>query len=773
MSSDELILHAKALPREKRKAVIKSIKERDLHKHLKRLLERIDPESYIEITHGPNEEGRDLVMIRKDPVFQESVVAIIVKTGDIRGTTAGKVDEIKSQIEQSFSSKVRLKGVAKALSISEAWIVIAGELSRNAHRRIEYEIRGYSIKIFDINWLIDTFTKFFPEIFFDPEVTDFLQSQIVQYETSDLVLTTDKPLSEWFVEPWVSPIEIPTKFSEEELALIISKDKFPFSALHKIIKPGIRVILAGDPGVGKTVALRKLALDILKRAQQEALKGTGKIEVDIPILISANKFLEFDDVETFLKAVIPEKTADRFKIYTILIDGLDEILDVDQREILLTKADHFAKQLNCGVIVSTRKIDLVKSAPQGFDKYELLPFEFGQALELFERLVSDQEVLNALREGLERIKYQIPMHPLSLLLLIKIAEDNKEIPASITELYDQFIDMALGRYDSQKGIRVLFEYLVKKRFLAQLAYEEFLTKGRLEITRGEFKNFLEYFAGVYGWEADKLKLFTTEVERAGILNIRNEVSFRHRSFLDYFGAFYIYDSREKFDNLADLLADIYFDASWGDVAFFYVGLKRETSAEILRRIFESEKCDFVACVDKFMVGRLLQAGWHSVRAVRLEGIKNGMHFAPVIKNKFLSLSEKAGRKIPRIFADFFLLMLAELSFRSGFLADEVRTFITEILEQDQIKYENLYMATAGLWALRPFCDKEEVDGFLTEMSSILSRIPDCNFQQKATILLMLEAIERKMKLPKRQLKKKVARLARRHPEAFRGILPRK
>jgi len=75
------------------------------------------------------------------------------------------------------------------------------------------------------------------------------------------------------------------------------------------------------------------------------------------------------------------------------------------------------------------------------------------------------------------------MTPLSLFLLLTIVEARKEVPASITELYDQFNDIILGRYDVEKGIMVIFEYLIKKRFLAELAFKEFVEKKRLEMQK--------------------------------------------------------------------------------------------------------------------------------------------------------------------------------------------------------------------------------------------------------------------------------------------------
>ena len=118
------------------------------------------------------------------------------------------------------------------------------------------------------------------------------------------------------------------------------------------------------------------------------------------------------------------------------------------------------------MIISSRKIDIIKNPIPNFTHYELLPFEFNQALKLFQKLVVGDQELNDLKDALDKIKYQIPIIPLSLMLLLTFVEEKKEIPASVTELYDRFFDLVLGREDRSKGIEVLFEYFVKKRFLS-------------------------------------------------------------------------------------------------------------------------------------------------------------------------------------------------------------------------------------------------------------------------------------------------------------------
>lgn len=95
---------------------------------------------------------------------------------------------------------------------------------------------------------------------------------------------------------------------------------------------------------------------------------------------------------------------------------------------------------------------------------------------LSKMLSHNQPALDALTEGLHRLTLHFPLIPLYLKMFIKLTEEFKKVPASVTELYERYFDLALGREDPDKGIEVLFDYLVKRRLLATLACEKFFLR---------------------------------------------------------------------------------------------------------------------------------------------------------------------------------------------------------------------------------------------------------------------------------------------------------
>lgn len=94
---NELTLGARAIPREKRAALIQELKEVNFHQFLKELFSRMQPDYLVEVTHGTQERGKNLVIV-KDDVINRDVIGIVVKKGDMRAKTSGDVGEVVDRV---------------------------------------------------------------------------------------------------------------------------------------------------------------------------------------------------------------------------------------------------------------------------------------------------------------------------------------------------------------------------------------------------------------------------------------------------------------------------------------------------------------------------------------------------------------------------------------------------------------------------------------------------------------------------------------------------
>jgi hypothetical protein len=214
-SNLELVQQAEALTPEQRKEILMAIPENDLHYDLKRLFEGMEPSYTIEVTQGPKELGKDLVLVRQD-ALATNVIAVVGKCGNIKGKTLGEVDEvldkvelalskkpdrktreIESQIRQSFAHKAELADFFQTLPVNKAILIVAGEISREARARLEREIHG-PVEVHGINWLVSHFTQHYPHVFFEGQVTDFIQRRIQDLETRHRVIRSNRILSDSF-----------------------------------------------------------------------------------------------------------------------------------------------------------------------------------------------------------------------------------------------------------------------------------------------------------------------------------------------------------------------------------------------------------------------------------------------------------------------------------------------------------------------------------------------------------------------------------------------
>jgi hypothetical protein len=301
-SQIEISQKAKSIPLKSRKNILRSFKETEIHDYIKILFEKMESDYHVEITHGPNELGKDLVIVKKD-AFSTDVIGVIVKKGDIKGTTVGEVDklkdkinvefknkskkrldEIESQIKQSISHPAELKEIFKSLPITKCFVILIGEFSKQAKERINKEINNVYIELFDINWLVKNFTENYPQIFFQGQILDFVMDKIKELEKKHWLTQKNLNLSDYYIEPWVKKSKEPFKLGKNSSIKKEKEKKFIITGISSILKKDSRIILTGEPGSGKSMALAKIGIDALKKASVlKQISKDRKEKTEIPL----------------------------------------------------------------------------------------------------------------------------------------------------------------------------------------------------------------------------------------------------------------------------------------------------------------------------------------------------------------------------------------------------------------------------------------------------------------------------------------------------------
>ena len=779
---------ARSIPREQRGKYLCEILETDLHRHLVSLFTRAEEKVRAEITHGPDEYGRDIVLRRQDP-YGEEYLGVVVKRSPYKklsGRQAGPIDELISQAKQAVTHKCLLKEISsETVDISTVWIAFFGRMSNNAAIRLKEETRDIrGRRIITLDHLVDLFTDHYPEVFFEGSVSEYLTDKIVEYESWSGIAKHRSKLSDWFVNPMVTIADSKIDVTEEDISFVYGNQQLPFGRLDEYIKPGAKLVLTGDPGSGKSTALRKVAIDMLKESQQATLSTTPSNSkardirpVPIPVLIDAVSARGKKQISDLLEAELPPlEIFDRFRIGLILLDGLDEVAR-ESRDRILQDVFELSDEHNCCLIISSRKvpslqIDIVGQARSPVRAFDILPFELSQALELIKKITTDSDLMSILREGLVRVSNQIVFTPIALELLIEIAESEREIPGSISEIFDRYTDIALGRYDSQKGIQVVFDYFTKKRFLSELAWEEFKNKERLEISRPDFDKFVASYIETYGWSAESFNALIAEIERSGILRLGKSVYFAHRSFLEFFVAQWTVQNPLDGKAHDQLLVDLYFDAMWSEVAIYAVGQKRMVSESVVRKILDYEASGLEHNLMKFMIGRLLQAAWHSASAVKLTAIEGGSKAGESLFTHIEAIREKQGDSVPAVVPFFFLMLFGEYAYGSRTLLNETTAVLSK-LESDSSKIGFLRRLTL-LWAIRDRCDPQTLATLVDvalEHLAVLEKEDVLSLEHRMASLFFLEQLSLEDTAAMKAIRRRSRRLINRNPQLARRVFP--
>ena len=779
MSSPILAQKALAIPLDIRESYLLNIPEVELHHYICGLLQNMESDAQCEITHGRDEFGRDIVLRRSSP-FGHEYIAIVVKRGDSRGKISGRssgpVDEVISQAKQSVSHPCHLKEIDfSRVPIGGAWVMFFGRLTDNAVKRIEAEAPTLQFKPFTIGWLADAFARHFPEVFFAGAASTYLQDKVVEFETIHDLSRRPKNLSDWYVDPTVAITQIDASTFSERLRKALKLQRISYQEFRDGLRSSDRYVLSAAPGLGKSTLLRKIALDSYKDALNETASLGLNIApgtLQIPIFVSAVDLATYSDHQSFLDDQLPpDDVRHLFSVACVLVDALDEVPQEDQVNVLRFACD-IADVLRCAVVVSARPVHVVRTLADEsslrLPVVQLLPFEFSQAMRLIDRLVNDTQIINILQEGIASLQAHMALSPLSVSLLLDIAEAEHEVPGTIGEIFDQYMDIALGRYDIERGIEVVFQFFIKKELLSQLAWFEFFGKNRFTINESEFDCFLEEYFETRRLAKEMIPRMKSDIDRSGVVRFSDGVYFAHRSFLDFYVALYVRNHSNDFGEMTKWLAEVYLSDKWSEVVFYFFAQRREVIEGFLEDVELLERDDVDYHLRRFLLGRILQAGWLSPSDIKVRGIEIGINSAPIL---FEMVSKELEADTPRLFPYGVIAGLAELSYSSRTLHQEVSDVTLQLIGNGSV--DDFRNAINLLWANRtriPTDDAVAQADLILEMMAALQRGAKLSLADRTLGLLILESIVENDKDKQRAISRRFRRMARRQPDAIKKLL---
>ncbi len=403
----------------------------------------------------------------------------------------------------------------------------------------------------------------------------------------------------------LSPEEVLKQYKEQYFRKReLSKPISIFSAIQNN-----KVVILGDPGSGKTTFNKLLAYYLAKNKYEKIPNLLGKIPI-ILYLRDCNEIIK-DTLELtthdFVKLII-EKSFEQlsglkipptellFNYYkegnaVLIFDGLDEIGSKETRKAVSIYLDKILSETNCYILITSRPVGYFQNPINGKDvlHYSILGFNDDQKKEFInkwyvvtETQIGDNEFNRKRGENLaasliEAVsKYDslnsLAGNPLLITFMVFLHHHLAKMPDKRYQLYEEFVKVALSRWDRAKGLSPLTDPDKKAKILEPLAYHMHLNKKR-DVTIDEISSYVGVNLSSVG--VKNVKEFFNELFERNIIIIERGDSiygFLHLSFQEYLCAKYLSSLSEGYQVLLYNLNDPW----WNNVKYLYSAISDTT-----------------------------------------------------------------------------------------------------------------------------------------------------------------------------------------------------
>jgi len=288
---------------------------------------------------GPDEYGTDVILKKVDVLDNDEYTSIVLKKGDIdnkSGKATSIITTIQQQVIQAAQTALDHPEIKKNTYPNHVWIVTNGKISKSAKSTFSKLFKDQfntltNIEYIDNNKLASLIDKYWPEFYTDRRPFLSQYSEKLKRDLVGINLTDIGEKSRDLDTILIPQLLIQKSTLDESNNLNINKK--PLTPIELISKTSDFIFITGEAGSGKSTLLKRLAIDI-----SEKDKGT-------PIVISARKLVNIKPTLQNIIDIICEESCNiptkeileeiNSTSILLLIDGLDEVRNEDDRKIIL------------------------------------------------------------------------------------------------------------------------------------------------------------------------------------------------------------------------------------------------------------------------------------------------------------------------------------------------------------------------------------------------------------------------------------------------------
>ncbi|MBN8561086.1 MAG: NACHT domain-containing NTPase [Leptolyngbya sp. UWPOB_LEPTO1] len=350
-----------------------------------------------------------------------------------------------------------------------------------------------------------------------------------------------------------------------------------------------KLMVLGKPGSGKTTFLKRLAMLCIDEEFQAdripifvSLKAFAEIPRQPPLFIYLCNHISHNQGGDQLSRVSHKlQAALAAGQVLILLDGLDEVKDVDSQRII-NEIQEFAKRYHRNQFVITCRIAAREYAFEQFTEVEIADFDDKQILDFVTKWFRTKDNPAKIKNFLEKLENhnrikELATSPLLLTLLCLVFGESTDFPENRSELYEEGLDVLLKKWDATRNIERdrAYKKLSRQRkedLLSYLAFTFFEQNEYFFKQRKVVDQIIEFICNAPNITSDEM---TLELDGVAVLKsieaqhgllierARGIYSFSHLTFQEYFVARQIKEQRSD-ALLEDLLSHIT-EKRWGEV----------------------------------------------------------------------------------------------------------------------------------------------------------------------------------------------------------------
>ncbi|MBC9798243.1 NACHT domain-containing protein [Sinomicrobium weinanense] len=551
----------------------------------------------------------------------------------------GKVELIKTQLKDCIKENDEI-------------IVVSShgkKISKYFQDWLKSELKTDKILFWEESYLIELVDKHLPEYWGHNDVflKSFEDAFIERLESNgelQKVLQLDEKFEEllnFFIEPKIYHIKEDEK-TGRQVHSRFNKDKY---------LDGNNYFISGDAGTGKTTLLKEIG----KIAIQHNQNSTYKI---LPIkikttLIANSGYLIDKAIRSEIINLVGEEGVDKvFNDYKVLllIDSIDELERPKQREIF-EDLKELTGNKKLSFILATRNYESLTKGCEICNHINTLlsNFDLNQVQRylttFFKRdLKKSEELWLNLQEN--KILDKIPPTPLTISLVSILFEENGyEVPATITDVYDNFNTFLLGRLNVNSSLDFL-KIDVKEKILQMYALKIIKSQNRVRLKEDDFVKYIkDYFReqSITIEEGTIPELIKGLTDGTGVLYLDDlkYVTYQHDHFMEYYASREIFNDENR-NKLENEIVENFCKYNWQNTAIFYAGRTKNMKMFLKKLALRTEQYTSLPNILLSIsgLGYILQSLWMTNSENRKEAILTALNLLIRADAKVKELAEK-------------------------------------------------------------------------------------------------------------------------------------